>query len=246
MKKLICLLNITILILQSCSSGDSSSGADNSTPSGGLLLKQMVTKNGETYTYEYNGNKITKINYDNNGYSIYTYTGDLITQIKGFSADGVLTGSGEYFYSNNNLVRIKYTKNGILKSQDDFVYNSDGSVTSSYSNIVSGIQKIDYSEKIYFINGNCVKLESGGKTAVYNYDNKNSPFKNITGYLKLIRFGDNFLTINNPSSIIKPIFSTTTNTINLTYQYNSEGYPISGTSIQDGSDAVAITYYSYY
>jgi hypothetical protein len=44
MKKIFYLLSVTLFLLQSCSSGDNSSGADNS--SQGYLIKKIVSDNG--------------------------------------------------------------------------------------------------------------------------------------------------------------------------------------------------------
>jgi hypothetical protein len=56
---------------------------------------------------------------------------------------------------------------------------------------------------------------SNGNITNFLYDNKNSPYKNITGYCNLMFEFNNLMQISDNSS-----------TTNYSYQYNSENYPI--------------------
>lgn len=242
----------TFLILQSCSSGDSSnnpSPTSISSTNGGLLLKQIVYDGGATNTFTYNGNKLTKSTESMaggySGYTTYSYTGDLITQMK-TSRTNALDYVTDLYYSNNDLVQIKETSNGILKGRVDFVYNSNGMVIATDTNYTNGNPQTSTSMKYYYTNGNLVKIEkSPSQISYYTYDTKYSPWRNITGILKLNLAFDNVFSTNNPLTNINPFYATLNTNINYSYQYNSQDYPTTCVITQSG-EASKTVYYSYY
>ena len=83
MKKLICFACFTALSLTSCSTGGDSSPA---TESDVLLKKSVETYANDgsviTTNYTYNGKKMVKASDSDGYYETYTYTGDLLTQVK--------------------------------------------------------------------------------------------------------------------------------------------------------------------
>ena len=117
MKKIIYLFSITFLILQSCSSDNSSDSNSNNNP---LVLVKSMTKSFlgssgqivQTYNYFYNNAKIDHIDYSfNNGSNmietgkiVYTYNENLISKIEGFGSDNVLDFRYTYIYNNSNQV----------------------------------------------------------------------------------------------------------------------------------------------
>jgi hypothetical protein len=92
----------------------------------------------------------------------------------------------------------------------------------------------------YYSQGNCIKDEefsiSNGvstliDTTTFTYDTSNSPYKNITGFYSWSN-PQGFESINNlKSELHKNASNLTTRTVQITYQYNSENYPISYTSV---------------
>jgi hypothetical protein len=242
MKKILYLLSITFLMLQSCTSGSNDNSSNSSSD---ILIKEFYNSNGEYSKFIYIGNKIKKIDNTDGSYAIFSYTNDLITQMSEYSNTGTLLTIKNYYYLNDNLVQTKTFENGILSYQEDLIHNSNGMITITESSYVSGNQNFSAPYKMYFSNGNCIKIEDSGHTALYSYDTKNSPFKGITGFSKLIRLGDLIITNNNPVTIINPIYSNSTNTINYSYQFNSQNYPILITSSQSGipNSTTSFTYY---
>ena len=227
MKKLI----LTILassFLLSCSS-DSASDDSNNPSSNGLLLKTetdyFITP--ETTTYNYNGYKINTIEESDGSSSSFTYNGDFIIKIENLSEPSTITMN----YLNDLLV----SENQISASGNTFTnitYNSDGSITENNND--SNGNPISRTIRFYS-QGNCVKeeiytIDNSLATllfsSIFTYDNKNSPYKNITGlYLCGKPFG---MSVNNAlSKTSKNADGIVTSVTQFTYQYNSQNYPVS-------------------
>jgi hypothetical protein len=237
MKKLFYLLSITFLILQSCSSDNQ----DNSSNSSDNILLKKIVVSGQSINFTYNGNKIIKIVYPQGSYSYYliTYTGDQITRTEGFDNNNQPLNHDVFIYSNNLLVQQKvYSDINTLEKTHNFTYNSNNTITKT-SNNSSIVYDLDN-------NGNITKCRnyfnnSLQSTYNYSYDNKNNPFKNVTGFNPLI-FGPN-LTLWSMS---------TNNVINQTgsasfsnnHQYNSQLYPISVITTSSGQITQANYYYN--
>jgi len=263
MKKIFYLLSITFLLLQSCSSGDSpdSPGSpDNPNPSGGTLLKKIVCSNGLVFNYTYNGNKLSKIageNGENSGYYKFTYTGDLITKYEIANNYDEKAMFKVFNYENNDIKQIKnYSWTGVLEDVDDLIYNNDGTITVTKTDSGSGIKDIHIYKEYYNSEGNIYKTTNnygGGETSVdtYEYDTKNSPFKNIIGMTNLSRF-NNTMSDLPYTTFIFPVRGSLNNVIkvnsddNITasYQFNNQGFPISAT-INENGQIYILTYYYY-
>nr|WP_199000579.1 hypothetical protein [Flavobacterium sp. ASV13] len=233
MKKILCLLSVTLLLLTSCSNNDNeSSNLEES-----LFVKEiLVDYNGKTNTQKisYDENKIKSITFQSGEKTTYTYIDNLITKIENLDIKGNLISAMEYKYSNGKIysfLNISYNSAPQYKSLTKYIYNQDGTVTYQVYkvNFFSGAEqeKDLISGKFFFKNGNISKEEYYSDsvleiTTLYEYDNKNDNFKNILGYNLLLNL---MPSVNN---IIK---STTTtkngivNTVNNLYEYNSNGYP---------------------
>jgi hypothetical protein len=238
MKKLILTILASTLIL-SCSNNSDST---NST-STGLLVKSETESSGTT-TYNYNGNKLSNILYSPSETSTYTYNGDLI--IKEEENGGRVNGVTTYNYSNNLLsssTRSESISNISTTTNTSYIYNSNGSITemTTRTTINLGNTQTNNSKHIrYYSQGNCIKDEyfsiSNGvstlvDTATFTYDTSNTPYKNITGFYSFSN-PQGFYSINNlKSEIHKNASNVTTRTIQITYQYNSQNFPISSTSV---------------
>ena len=252
MKKLFFILSITFLMLQSCSSGDDSTNPDNPVPNGGVLLKKIEFSNGMTLNYQYTGNKLYKLTGNNGeGSSIVIYSGDLITQVNSYDNNNKLVFTHNYFYTNNELIRSTWVDDYGDSNQTDYVYYPGGKVTLNSKTTRKNNPNIIYSStESYFIsNGNIVNIESNGKVESHTYDSKNSPWKNIIGFLKIntqLSLGDNiFYNTNNNLTILNPLRSGSNSPIISTYQYNSQGYPTSCTQSQVGGVSFTMSY-TYY
>jgi hypothetical protein len=246
MKKLISLFVISFLMLQSCSSGDSSS---DSPTNEGLLVKELVVDGGKTFTFTYNGNKITKLAISedvDSEYTTFSYTGDLITQMKNYDAKNVLDYITDLYYSDNKLIKVTYTSpSGKLESQEDYVYNPNGMVVETLTDYMTGTPIKHSPFKCYYTNGNLVKIEgSTSDITYYTFDTKNSPWKNITGILKISIVFDNFFNTNNPLTETN-LLSMNLPNISYSYEYNSQDYPIFSI-IKESGETPRTAHYSYY
>ncbi|WP_396171227.1 hypothetical protein [Flavobacterium sp.] len=230
MKKIIYLLSITLLILQSCSS-PSSTESSNPTSSQSILIKRIVSTQGGIENFVYDGNKLLKILFDDGTSSVFTYTGDLITRIE--IRDATNTFMGEFYtisYLNNKVSQRKSYHNNILVNNQDYTYNSDGTITiivMTYSDLNGNYQGTGIYKNYLNSVGNLIKQEyssgnSGTSTKLFTYDTKNSPYKNILGYNAIIDDSINNLTNTNSIGGLNQTYN---------YQYNDLDFPISQVEI---------------
>ncbi|MBS7787998.1 hypothetical protein KIH23_11885 [Flavobacterium sp. CYK-55] len=262
MKKILCLLSVSVLFLSSCSS-DSSSSSDNP-PSQNLLLQRTVEDNlglGSTTTYYYyNGNKLTGINRNGEEYDIYTYTGNLITKIQHYSGpytatpteDAELRSTDIFEYNTNNqLIKFKTTKpNSSIERETTYTYNNNIVTFQQYEYYPGNTPELLKSGTITLQNGEIVRLqvvkEFDSYTDNYTYDTKNSLFKNVLGYDKLMfthiigKQGSKTLV----DSILGGISHNFVNNAEYEYTYNSDNYPVAANHYFFGS--LLVKYYFYY
>jgi hypothetical protein len=245
MKKLISLFVISFLMLQSCSSGD-----DNpvDTSNQGLLVKQILVDGGSTYTFTYNGNKLSKLSTIDSEqvYSTFYYTNELVTQMKTYDSDNDLDYITDFYYSDNNLIKTTYTSStGKLEFQEDYVNNPNGMVVYTSIDYMQGTPIKSAPIKYYYTNGNLVKIEeSSSKITNYTFDSKNSPWRNITGALKINLVFEDIFNTNNPL-IENNSLSMNLPSINYSYEYNSQDYPISSIAKYSQGSPTTV-HYSYY
>ena len=256
MKKLIYLLSITFLMLQSCSSGNESvDSGDNNNPNGEVLLKRIETLNGDVGLFNYvEGNKLSTLT-TKSGEIInkITYTGNQITYIEWPSEQIVA-----FTYDGDKIIQEKVYSIGAnnsnkLEETSDYIYNSDGSITiNSLDN--TSTQNGNKSKEILLFDtsGNLIKIERSyfsnnsylnGSTTYYEYDSNNSPYKNIRGNKVVL---SNLFRSPYKNNLVKEtsIYSSVT-TIEYTakYKYNSNGYPISSESLANGYTSFLSYYY---
>lgn len=241
MKKLILTILASTLIL-SCSNN---SDSIDSTSSGPLIRTQTSIGGGGTTTYNYNGYKLSNIAYPSSETVNYTYNGDLI--IKEENNGGRVNSVSNFNYSNNLLSSLtgNESTSTISKSWNaTYSYNSNGSITvmnTKTNNQLGQTPTTINSKHIrYYSQGNCIKdeeysISNGIATLIgyvtYSYDTKNSPYKNITGLNALYKpQGLSFIN-NLISEVDYNASGFITSTYQITYQYNSENYPISSSTV---------------
>lgn len=217
MKKLILIISFAFLLLQSCSSDDNNNSAFI-----GVKLNRVEFSSGQINTFNYDGNKIFKIYKSSGGYDKYSYQGNLIKLIESFNSSNNLVNTTEHFYNNNKLIRTKeYNPDNSFFGDKNYIYNGDNTINLNEVIYNNGNLIEDRTIKLYINSqGNIYKkhyLTDGYITNIL-YDSKNSPFKNITGYCNMIFEFNNVIQSSDNYS-----------TINYSYQYNSENYPISKT-----------------
>lgn len=231
MKKIILCLGMVAITLTSCSSDSSDPVTLN--PSNEVLVKKIVYNEvtndySETVQFTYNGNKLVSGVYDDGSVETYTYSGNLITKIEVTDAGEVLYTETFAYDSNDRLTEYHALEDG-FDDQETFVYNADGTATSTVGTGISALTRA-----LYFQNDELVKtVDAGGHTYTYTYDTKNSPFRNVTGFDKIayVIHGDHEFFGRKQN--ISEIQDTTDNVDYMTNSmtYNADNYPTSATSV---------------
>ncbi len=216
MKKVLLFLALIFLII-SCGSSDDS---NNNQPFIGVKLTSIQYISGNIDTYSYIGNKLDKITSTVGTYRKFTYQGDFITRIGFYSSSNILTDVIDFTYNGNKLIKTKsYSIDGSYDRETNYSYNNDNTINVD-DVLYNGTTLISDEQLKYFINssGNLYKTEtmSGALISTFQYDDKNTPQKDITGY-NLLGFE-----YNNRTQVISGTYSVVNN-----YQYNSQDYPIS-------------------
>jgi PBP1b-binding outer membrane lipoprotein LpoB len=258
MKKILCLVAFSAVLLTSCSSSDSSS-----TPV--TESDVLVTKTVETYAYDnstittnytYDGKKIVSSSDSDGVYENYTYTGDLITNVKTYDDTNALIVE-EFLTYNGSGQLVTYLSKDYENDhgrKEVFVHNSNNTVSYSvYKGDNSSQTTLSETGTIHLTNGEVTQIDttvlspSYSGTRVYTYDTKNNPFKNITG-------GDKINFINEEAigvfrNILTDHYTSTFPTDEMfttTYTYNSLDFPLTESEIE-GTDpsTVVTTQYTY-
>lgn len=229
-----------MVLISSCSSDDSSSESENA-----VLLPKKITEtlveNGKsgslTYTFSYDGNKLKEIALSDASKSVYTYTGDLITKVELYYS-GILQSTDVYAYEGGKLVSKITTRESNKNYQDKltFVYNANGTVNVNESDIINKQEiKYDTTTLYTFSNGNIVSSELIDGTPMEKitstFDNKKSPFINITGVKQLLDLDNDFdfYSVNNTVKNVTVTYDykgavTQTATVETAYKYNASNY----------------------
>jgi len=234
MKKITCLLAVATLLFTSCSSSDDTDNNSNVV----LPTKFVQTyPSGQIYggTVEYDGNKLKKITdiEDNKEYSLYFYTGDLITKIESYY-DGNLDYLTTYEYNTNKQL-VKEIETDIAAKKVDmlttYVYNANQTVSEKRIEYSSSNTEYITNKTYTLVNGEISKIVTDDAIETYIYDSKNSPFKNVLGFDKIYEliesYGSKSILIENKREYTYQ--STTSNSgRKLKYTYNQAGYPTFG------------------
>ncbi|MVO09307.1 hypothetical protein GOQ30_09070 [Flavobacterium sp. TP390] len=243
MKKFFALLSAFTLVLISCSSDDSS---NDSTP---ILVTKIVETydDNSTWTvqYEYSGTKLVKVT-DDDGYSLFTYQNDLITEIKHYEASELIS-TETYTYDSNGRV-ITYIDvdnvNPDWGTKETYSYNANGSISVNYYIGTSVSQTtLNDTGTISFLNGEISQIElTSGKTTTYSYDAKNTPLLNVTGVNKITFCG--FEGEGIMHNIIEEDDSEDINDMSVVFVYNNNNFPVSSTVTYDSEVITEQFYYN--
>lgn len=258
MKKLLLLFSALTLLLTSCSNDDN----DSSTEDTSILPKtisyiypDVMLGTNSTSTITYSENKIVSI-VDEDSKTIFTYDGNLITKQVQFDVDskGVETKDTEvlYAYENGKLkTRILKESFNTDYPNGEYIYKTVYTHTSAnlvsyinyYVNVDTQAETKSSEGSLTFKDGNLVKEQykqtSGSSTRIYEYDTKNNPLKNVTGFNLLLSEISEFGKNNSIKISISSGNSAPTDYLT-TYTYNDKGYPLRHTSF--AGDGKSIEY----
>ena len=228
--KNIFLVLLAVVVLSGCSKDDNKGDFVENTKM--LFLKKTESEDA-VITYEYNGNKISETNSkisDSEGFivkkSVFTYEGDLIVKRQSFNEDGTLSPfKEEFFYEDNKLKSYNFIDGDYIR-KTTYTHENDGTVSFKKYNVDSKtkIETFIDSGVYTFSNGNLIKYEDSKEIINYEYDDKKNPFKNVTGFSKVIGINSNLNNVLKSTTIRKG--SDSSNVSSFEYDYNPDGYPI--------------------
>ncbi|OUL60710.1 hypothetical protein [Flavobacterium sp. AJR] len=224
MKKLLLLFCATSLVLTSCSNDgdDNATSAISEIPLVPIIpiVETVILPKTEKYTYPshpeenstttftYDGNKIVSLVNNGGHKTLFTYTGNLITKTEYYEQNVLLTTT-VFTYENNKLKSYLETPSGnSSKRRKDYTYNANGTIsTATFLISTDQVETLD-SSSIFTLDasGNIVKVEFNDSINLFEYDTKNSPFKNILGYAQLLdseAFDQEANTVNNFTKLIE-------------------------------------------
>lgn len=180
------------------------------------LIKIISEGRNSTFEYDNTGKPSKTIYYNPNGtvdyYSVYTYNGDQLTDIKAIYANSDGNRTVTYNYNTNGqMISSTLCQNPECSSPaiDTYVYNGDNisSETSTWGGFMTYSNKRDFS-----------------------YDDKLNPYTNINKYLKIMMGNAYSLSKNN--YLVEKISDKDSGvwqqnqTITYTIQYNSSNLPV--------------------
>jgi len=236
--------------------GNNNNNGGNNNTGNALLVSEIISSDDEdpdyVYTdrYFYDGNKLTSISsestYQNgNPYVDYLYqfiyTNNKITRVDEYY-DGTLDARYNFEYDNQGRISFYdycyFTSSGTCSYYDTntFTYSSNGTVTNNYVYEAG----TDYEEAGTLTlqldnNGNIISANDTDADSTVNasleYDNQNSPFKNIVGMDAIILtvIIDNVISLsayNNCTSYnVEYSDNNEADQYNFAYDYNEDGYP---------------------
>lgn len=203
MKKLLPFFGALALLLTSCSSDDNNDDANDATSSikpSKIAYSYANSDSDYSLDIKYDGNKLISQTTDDGEVYKFTYTGDVITKVEYFNADKQLEYTTEYVYTGGKLTSTtEKANNEVLKKaastygKTKYTYNADGTITAKrFYEYQDGTEEEQGSViKITIKDSNYSKAETNFSgnlqyTTTYEYDSKNNPFKNITGFNLLI------------------------------------------------------------
>lgn len=236
MKKFYFLL--PILLLTSCAKVEEDTSAEDNP----ILVTKMV-QDGDNYTFSYNGAKIvTMTNTTDNFKRTYTYSGDLITKYLDTFADGSTQTTNVTYNSSNKILKKSSTYQGGTYTTDYAYIGADRvritvvlAQTNSTKTYVKDVYlNTDGSLKNWTETVADVKptTTQNGTGILKNvaYDGGSFPFKNITGYTRLLESEEmngstrNVIDYNNRIQYTN-IPGDEWTIYHSTYEYNTNGYP---------------------
>ncbi|AUC76766.1 hypothetical protein [Olleya sp. Bg11-27] len=181
----------------------------------GNRLTSMVDSDGETDTFTYENNLLTRIDSE-----IYDSSGNL-------DPDYTLL---EYDSQNRVINEVLFINNGVQSQRTAYAYNTDGTITVTdyVTDQASGVESLDYTGTILITNGNVVSWTDGSNVDQYTYDNKNGALKNVFAFDTLLVLNTMYIGNNNETAKSSTIDGTSNpdESYTVSYMYNNDDYPL--------------------
>lgn len=216
------------------------------------------------HKFYYKGTKLSKVTFDIQGqtdgvgYDKYSYTNDLITEIKTYSNGNQLRAITTLSYNDNNqlaeVVKVEPYRNYGLKTVFNYTLAGTVIVQTFHGNTTVQENTTNQTTTFYLLAGEVVKEENYSTdldyTVDYVYDNLKNPLQNVTGFngIKLYSFINKGLFGMNHNLVQQATtFSSNVgnNQIDFESQYNATDFPISRYAIGDFSGVYQYQYEYY-
>ncbi|WP_411897337.1 hypothetical protein [Elizabethkingia occulta] len=236
-----------------------------------LILPVKITINNDAiYNVSYDGQKVKELTGNKGGKILFTYDGELITNIQSYNNEKLIS-EYSYTYINNRLIKenqyypaygtktfiYEYLDNAKVQISHSETFASRDYTVSGIYNLTNGMITSGASTGTGYESGIKADFKENIQVA---YITKNFPFKNVKGFDKLINYDLSFMgkAFASYSNIVeyRKDNGATGNIFKIyksTFNYNTMDYPVS--EIQkpyniDGTpyplNPVAITYeYNY-
>lgn len=192
----------------------SETSVTNYTYEGGQLSETQTIAGANTYgsVFHYDGDKVTSVDYTQNG-----------------SADGLTT----FAYNGDELL---YTLSGETQDErTDYTFLNGHVATAKVYYPVGPDEELLQSVSYLYENGNVAEelrstfwFGADATKSVYTYDDKNSPFKGMNKYLRIVIGNEGFdgLSANNPltKTAYNPVGEATPDVFHYTIEHNAQNY----------------------
>jgi hypothetical protein len=249
MRKMIGVLGMSLLMLASCTTDESSeAGTANSekslwvTPKKPLLKKSVLTNadgSVKTLNFTYvNTNKLATVT-SSEGYIVTaTYSGNLITRFD-LKLSNIVVQSKSYTYDSYSRLKSYTTivPQANTGEKETYNYNPSGSVSIRHfiGTAASQTQSAG-TGTVTFQNGEVKKIQTTySPVRTYTFDSKINPFKNVLGFNKIAIANDFTIGIQrNVTSEVKTENNGVTHSLLIHYNYGSTYYPVSSSHNYDG------------
>ncbi|WGD34355.1 hypothetical protein [Olleya sp. YS] len=204
-----------------------------------ILLKKTIWtySDGSTVTtdYAYNGNRLISIADSEGETETYTYENNLLTRIDTVINDPTGNPDAEYtlleYDSQNRLINeILFIDDGVQSQRWAYTYNTDGTITETayFTDTVTGVESLDYTGTVVISNGNYISWTDGNYSDQYTYDNSNGALKNVYAFDTLLLLNGLYISNNNEIANNSTIggVSNPDDSYSVTYTYNNDDYPL--------------------
>ncbi len=258
MKKVLTMAAVALFMMTSCSDDDSNS---TNNPETAILPTKLIETNpdGEvTMTFSYDGTKLTGVNRNDGSNDVFTYTGDLVTELKSYQGDILMYKELFQYNTQNQLVAYYvFDYDSEDYSKYAYVHNSNGTIAYKEYN-GSSENPADFTEltaegvitdttlTTTYIYGTTTETD----VLTYTYDGKNSPMRNITGFDKIGFAGTDGSLKNYFENVVSQSYTTFGGTQPVlervtTYTYNADNFPLTETEKDTDNNIITDTQYFY-
>ena len=248
MKKFFVLAATALFIMTSCSSDDAQpTNPDTNTA---LLKKTVETyEDGSTHisNYNYNGNKLTSIIESDGSKILFTYDGELMTEIKYYDNETLFQTNVLAYDTNNKLItHTMYSHLANASQRWEYTYNTDGTITAdNFSGDLNSQTNQLNPYIVTLLNNNITEVNMDGVIETYTYTNTIDPHSLVTGNngwsLAFFEGGTNnistYLYTNSAGDVLE--------NHTYTYTYNNANLPITSVETDVVTGEIITTQYFY-